>query len=86
MAEFEWDKNEAGHIVTHLLENVQTATLSDRACVVRLEYSVNAGQSNEAHEALQLRMSRDQAREVGQLLLRLADNPHIPAPPTRSRH
>jgi hypothetical protein len=85
-AKFEWDKNQDGQVTVCPLENIQTATMSDRHCVVRLEYLVNAGQPNQQEAAVQLSMSRDSAREFAQVLLRLADLPHIPAPATWSQH
>lgn len=35
---------------------------------------------------LRLAMSRAQARELGQMILRMAEMPHIPQPPTEARH
>lgn len=86
MSDFKWDKGSDDQITSHLLTYIQTATLGDRACLLRLDYEVDAHTKAPRREALQLRMSRDQARELAQLLLRLADAPHIPVPTTRSRH
>jgi hypothetical protein len=85
-AKFEWDKNAAGQVIVCPLEIVETVTMSDRNCAVRLEYLVNAGQPNQQVGAVQVSMSRDLARDFAQVLLRLADAPHIPAPPTQSQH
>lgn len=79
----EWDKNESGEIVICPLESYQTATfqlsqMTNSACLVRLEYIVNAGAPNRSLAAVQLSMTPARARELAQELLSLSEEPHIP--------
>jgi len=86
MTDFTWEKDEAGNLILFRLEGYQTATLSEKDRLLRVEWLLNPGQPTEGLVGVQLALSREQAREVGQVLLELAEAPHILAPPTRSKH
>ena len=81
-----WARRPNGDIELNPLVGWTTTTLPDDACGIRLEYVSDPGQSPEEPHALQLVMYASQARELGEALLRMADAPHIPRPPTDSRH
>ena len=86
MSNFEWQKDEAGNLVIHPYDGHQTATLTDRLVLLRLEYVVRPDTPSESREALQVALSRDQARKLSEQLQRVADAPHIPRPPSDARH
>ena len=67
MADLEWDKDENGHVLICLYDGHQTATISDRKILLRLEYLAGPGSREETLRALQVALSRDQARELGQV-------------------
>ena len=86
MAGLEWDKDDDGTLSFVPYVGHRTATLSDQIGVLRICFVVSQDQRDQDAHGLQLALSRDQAREVGQALLRLADAPHIPTPDTDARH
>jgi hypothetical protein len=83
---FDWETDAAGNLVLYQLEGFETATLSADRSVLRVEWLLNVGEPTEGLVGVQLVLTRDQAREVGHALLRLADAPHIPTPPTPAQH
>ena len=86
MEHFKWEKDANGAIRFFPYVGHQTATMSDKIGLLRLEFVSSPDQRDQDAHALQLALSRDQARELGKGLLLLADAPHIPHPPTGSRH
>jgi hypothetical protein len=86
MATLEWDKDENGELNFLPYVGHRTATLSDQIVVVRLAFVSSPDQHDTEAHGLQLALSRDQARELGQGLLSLAELPHIPRPPSGARH
>ena len=68
-----WRKDEGGNIILNPLVGFQTATGAQMICLVRLEFAPSLQQIGKDHEGLQLGMTPQQAREVGEALLRAAD-------------
>lgn len=86
MNKFEWDINSDGAVSFVPYVGHQTATMSDQICLLRLAFVSSPDQRDEDAHAVQLALSRDQVRRLGQDLLRLAEAPHIPRPLTDSQH
>jgi len=66
-----------GNVVIYLYEGHQTATISDQKLLLRLEYLTDPASRGGTREAVQVALSRDEARVLGEGLRHLADAPHI---------
>lgn len=86
MEALEWERAPDGTIDFFPYVGHRTATLSADIGVLRLTFVSTHAQPDEDAHGLQLALSRDQARILGESLLKLADAPHIPEPPTGVRH
>lgn len=86
MSNFTWDKDANGDLILDYYDGHQTATLTGEDCVLGLSYADHRDVFGKALSSLQLVMSRDQARTIGEHLLRLADAPHIPKPSSDLKH
>ncbi len=86
MAGLECDKDADGTLSFVPYVAHQTATLSAEIGVLRICFVTSREQRDTEGHGLQLALSRDQLRKLGQDLLRLADAPHIPKPPSDAHH
>ena len=87
MAKFkDWTLHPNGDIELNPLTGWGMATLPEQGYALRLEYISAPDQPLEKPHSVQLAMSRPQLLELIEALQRMADAPHIPAPPTESRH
>lgn len=86
MSGLDWDKDDDGILSFVPYVAHRTATLSAEIGVLRICFVTSPEQPDTEGHGLQLALSRNQLRKLGEDLLRLADAPHIPAPPTQAQH
>jgi hypothetical protein len=84
--DFEWTKDERDDLVIYLYDGHQTATISDANILPGLNYFIPKQGQVEFVGAVQLALSSDQSRKLGEHLLRAFEAPHIPRPLTDPKH
>lgn len=76
----DWSKDNSGLITVCPLAGYETAVFAGMGGVLRLEFVRTPDQLGKHHESLQLGMTLDQAKELGEAILRMAAKADLSVP------
>ena len=82
----DWTKDAEGMITIFPLAGYGTATFAGMGGMLRVEFVRTLDQLGKQHESLQLGMTLDQAKELGEALLKMASQLDLSVPSKSARN
>jgi hypothetical protein len=77
----DWTKDANGNLKMNPIVGWQSAVFAGTACMLRIEFVHSLDQFGKTSDAVQLAMTPAQAKELSDVLLRMADKVDLNVPP-----